>query len=166
MPVKYRKAIRKSPDSDPQQYLVYRMEAEAFGGRGYFWLTRPEIKRFAKSVCKNYRVPQVKIKFDDLGRWAAEWCSDGKITFGKKKTSQDLVTLIHELAHHIHHHLVNSEGHEDHGPQFMACYMSVLDTARVIPVVGMRAICESYRVKYNDPGVKNSLGALKKALRG
>ena len=166
VPVKYRKEIHKSPASDPQRYLVYRMEAEAFGGRGYYRLTRPSLKRLARSLCKNYGMPQVKIRFKDLGRWAAEWEEPNILTFGTKKTSQDLITLIHELAHHLHHHMHPLQDQEGHGPEFMACYMSILDVGRIIPVVGMRAICDSYGVRFVDPGTRNSLRDLRKAVNG
>lgn len=158
--------IKRSPSTDSQQYLVYRMENEAIGARKYATLTRPAITRLIRSICREYQLPQVTVLFEDLGEWTAEWRPPSTIVFGKKMTSKGLLTVTHEMAHHLHYHVagVDSLGHEDHGPEFMACHMSILDTARIIPVVGMRAICDAYKIKYADPGVKNSLAALKRAV--
>lgn len=156
--------IKRSPKSDPQQYRVYRMENEAIGGRAYMRLERDVIASLVRSVCRNYRVPQVKLEWKNLGKWAAEW-EDGIIRLNTRKgTASDVLTITHELGHHIHAYLSDGadELHEPHGPEFMACHMSVLDTCRVIPVVGMRAICDHYQVRYHDPGVTNSLSRLRR----
>lgn len=164
MPAKFRYALKRSPKADPQQYRVYRMENEAIGGRHYCQLSDLEIVARAKNVCALYRVPDAKVTWADLGRWAAEW-KNGAIRLNRNKvTSRSILTILHELAHHVHWGLAPEESvqHENHGPEFMACYMSILDTSRVIPVIGMRPICEAYNVRYHDPGTGNSL----KRLRG
>jgi hypothetical protein len=167
MAARYQYAIKRSPKSDPQQYRVYRMENEAIGARNYMTLTKPLINALVASICKNYGVSKPKIVWKNLGRWAAEWHED-KITFNPHKgTAWDILTVTHELAHHIHFHLSKgaSEEQEAHGPQFMACHMSILDTCRVIPVIGMRAICAAWKIRYADPGATNSLLKLKRILR-
>jgi hypothetical protein len=167
---KYRYPLKRSPKSDPQQFRVYRMENEAIGARKYMQLTREVQQSLAHSVCRNYRVPRVKLEYVDLGRWAAEWgATPQTIRLNTKKgTSWDILTLTHELAHHVHHWLSDgaANGHESHGPEFMGCHMSILDTCRVIPVVGMRAVCEAWRVRYADPGTQNSLPRLKRVAMG
>jgi hypothetical protein len=161
---KYRLSLRKSPKSDPQQYLVYRMENEAIGSRHYAKLTRKSILKLVRSVCRAYGMPVPRIVFADLGRWAGEWHGD-KITFNRNKsTAFDLITVTHELAHHLHHH-VGDEDQESHGPQFMGCHMSILDTVRAIPVAAMRVVCKQYGVRYADPGDRNSLSSLRRAVR-
>lgn len=172
MPHKFRFPVKRSPKSDPQQYRVYRMENEAIGSRSYAKLTRASIRAIAHGVCRNYGVPQVNIAWADLGRWAAEWREQPSqptsvIVFNTKKgTARDVMTVTHELAHHIHYYLGGEASltHEDHGPQFMACHMSVLDSCRIIPVVGMRAICDAWGVEFTDPGTTNSLSKLKKIV--
>lgn len=174
MPEKYRYPVRRSPPTDPQQHRVYRMENEAIGARRYMRVDRDMARLVTRSVCRNYRVPVVELRWKDLGRWAAEWRGpedeggEAIVLTTRKRTGKDLLTLTHELAHHIHHHL--SEGmdalQQDHGPQFMACHMSILDTLRVVPVVGMRAICDAWKIKYLDPGTNNSLAKLQKLLLG
>jgi hypothetical protein len=168
---KYRYPIKRSPARDPQQYRVYRMENEAIGARMYQRLTRTAMRRLVRSVCRNYRVPRIQLIWTDLGKWAAEWSGGEESRVvrlnTKKGTSQDMLTITHELAHHIHFWLSDgiSEDQEDHGPEFMACHMSILDTCRVIPVVGMRAICDAWKVRYADPGTGSSITKLKRIVR-
>lgn len=172
MPEKYRYPIKRSPPTDPQQYRVYRMENEAIGGRLYHRLTRDQQRTLARSICRNYGIPQAKLVWRDLGRWAAEWHpenGDNKtiVLSTRKRIAQDMLTLTHELAHHLHHHLSGGidETQENHGPEFMACHMSILDSCRVIPVQGMRAVCDAWKVRYADPGVNCSLARLRRIVR-
>jgi hypothetical protein len=148
------KPIRESPADDPQQFLLYRMENEAIGARQYLSLTRNELTRYLKGLVKTYKAPPVKIVFEDLGVWAAEWREPNIIVFGAKRASRDILTAAHEFAHHLHGWIAEERVQENHGREFMACYMSVLDVSRMIPVVGMRAICKSYGIKFADPGTE------------
>ena len=161
----FAKPIRESPESDPQQYLLYRMENEAIGARQYLSLTRNELTRYLNGLVKTYRTPPVKIVFEDLGDWAAEWRDPNIIVFGTKRSSRDILTAAHEFSHHLHGHLAEDFVHENHGREFMACYMSVLDVSRMIPVVGMRAICKSYGIKFADPGTEPDVEKLAKIVR-
>ena len=169
MPRRFRYPVTRSPKSDPQQYRVYRMENEAIGARSYVKLDRDTVRSLVRSVCRNYGVPLAKVEWTSkLGRWAAEW-DNGTIRLSTKKgTARDVLTITHELAHHLHHYLSDgTDGqHQSHGPEFMACHMSVLDTCRVIPVVGMRAICAAWKVRYTDPGTGSSLKKLQGIVRG
>lgn len=172
MPTRYRYPVKRSPKSDPQQYRVYRMENEAIGGRAYMSLSRASQRTLVASVCRNYRVPKMTLAYANLGKWAAEWREQPSkrtsvtVLSTKKGTSKDILTLTHELAHHVHHWLSkgNDAKHQDHGPEFMACHISILDTCRVIPVVGMRAICDAWKVRYADPGTTNSLVKLRRIV--
>lgn len=174
MPAKFRYPLKRSPKSDPQQYRVYRMENEAIGARQLVQLTRNAVRSLVKGVCRNYHVPVADVAWSDLGRWAAEWREQPSqstsliVLSTRKRTGRDVLTLTHELAHHVHHWLSDgaSAGHESHGREFMGCHMSILDTCRVIPVVGMRAICEAWKVRYADPGTRQSLPRLKRIAQG
>lgn len=168
MAKRFRMPITRSPKSDPQQYRVYRMENEAIGARKYMKMDDETINTLARAVCRNYRTPQVRVVWESLGKWAAEW-DNGIIRLNRKKgTSRDILTLTHELAHHVHWYLGGdiTNKQEPHGPEFMACHMSVLDTCRVVPVVGMRAICDAWKVRYADPGTTNSLAKLQRIVSG
>lgn len=150
--------------ADPQQFLLYRMEREEIGARDYARLTFAECKRVSRSVCRAYAVPQVRLRKKVMGRWAAEYESPGLITLNPKKgTATDLLTILHELAHHIHYHLWNGETvHQDHGQEFMACYLSVMDTVRLIPYDAMARVCRRRGIRYKIPGA--SVATLKAAI--
>ena len=168
MPARFKWGVPRSPRTDSQRNRVYRMENEAIGGRHYCQLSDLEILARAKNVCELYSVPQAKVSWDDLGRWAAEW-KDGSIRLNRNKvTSRSILTILHELAHHVHWGLGGevSSQHENHGPEFVWCYMSLLDTSRIIPVFGMRPICDAYQVKYHDPGTRQSLVRLMRICQG
>lgn len=168
MVAKFRMPIRRSPKNDPQQYLLYRMEQECFGGMWRGKMTLKAIRSLADSVCKNYGVSKVKISFKDLGNWAGQCLSNSKIEINpNKRAALSIICILHELAHHIHNQLVPYDiliQQESHGAEFMACYMSVLDTTRIVPLAGMRAILKNYDLFYIDPGDDNSLTVLKEQI--
>lgn len=141
---------------DPQQFTVYRLEREEIGARDYARLTFPECKRVCRSVCRSYGVRQAKVVRHPTKAWAAEWNNrrHGTIVLTRKGTAMDLLTVLHELAHHLHYHLAGKRvmQHQDHGPEFMACYLSILDTVRLIPRDAMAIICQRHKVKYLLPG--------------
>ena len=163
--VKYRRPIKRSPKSDPQQYRLYRLENEAIGARHYMRLPKRALTTYVNSLIRAYGMPGIQIVFEDLGRWAAEWREPNIIVFGRKTTSRDLLTAAHEVAHHLHGWLMGELKQQDHGPEFMACYMSILDTSRMIPVVGMKAICDSYGIEYLEPPSKPDVNKLRKVVR-
>lgn len=152
---------------DPQQYTVYRMEREEIGARDYARLSFPECKRICRSVCRQYGVRQARVVRHPTKAWAAEWSNKngGTITLTRKGTAMDLLTVLHELAHHIHYHHAGKKvmDHEDHGKHFMAAYMSILDTVRLIPRDAMAVICDRHKIKYLMPGP--SIVSLRKVLR-
>lgn len=166
MPEKFCMPVRKSPACDPQRHLVYRMEMEAIGARIYGSLTRKLTRRLVRSVCRNYGIPAPRVVWTNrLGRWAAEWsdAGGGRIAFSTSKlVARDFLTVTHELAHHLHYCLAKDmiDEQESHGPEFMACHMSILDVCRMLPVQGMRAVCKAWGVKYHDPGTRCSLTKL------
>lgn len=163
---KFRWAVTRSPASDPQQYRVYRMESEAIGARGTFSMSRPAIRKLIRSLCRNYGTKPIKVVFTDLGKFAAQWVPPNVIELNtEKSTSHHLLTITHEFSHHLHEHLAPGALHQSHGPEFMACHMSVLDTCRYIPVDAMKVVCDRYRVKYLDPGMRQSLSALRRLLK-
>jgi hypothetical protein len=78
----------------------------------------------------------------------------------------DLVTILHELAHHVHNQLIGvpaETNHEDHGPAFMAVYISVMDTVRFIPRDASVALFKKRGLTVLDPGP--SIASLKRVLK-
>jgi hypothetical protein len=182
MPRPYAYACKKSPKSDPQQHQVYRMESEALGARNYQSMSRANIVRLVNGVCRVYKISRPTVRYKDLGKWAAQWISPTyqeergrtRLIFPavielstRKRTSMDFITITHELAHHLHASFgAATDKHAGHGAEFMACHISILDTVRAIPVYAMRTVCRQYRIKFRDPGTRNNLGDLLRAVVG
>ena len=162
---RFRKPIKRSPKSDPQRNLVYRMESEAIGGRMYLTLTKRKILSLIKNLARNYSIAPVPVRFTDMTSCAAMWEPPGVITFGAKTTSRDLLTALHEFAHHLHYVIEPLDTHQGHGPEFMCCYMSVLDTVRFIPIEAMAAVCDKYKIKYIRPRETHGVDELGKLIK-
>lgn len=155
---------KRSPKDDPQQYEVYRMEDDIIGPK-QARLSRKAIRQLCDGITSAFGVPDVGLRFRSLGPWAAQCTWAGNIRIGTKWSSYHALTVLHELSHHIHNRL-NEKGREQqaHGPEFMACYMVVLDVARVLPVTCMRALCKKHKVKFLDPGEDRCLKRLKSLI--
>lgn len=168
MVAKFQMPIKRSPKTDPQQYRLYRMEQECFGGMWRGKMTLKAIRALASAVCRNYRIAPVKINFKDLGGWAGQCWLHAEIDINpNKRAALSVLCIAHELAHHIHNQLVPHEllvTQEPHGPEFLACYMSVLDTIRIIPLTATRAIFKSYKLRFTDPGESNNLATLQRRI--
>lgn len=161
----FKRPIKKSPVSDPQRNLVYRMESEAIGGRNYLTLTKRKIVSLINNLSRNYHIPACVVRFNDMTSWAADWAAPNIITFGKKSTSQDLLTALHEFAHHLHYVIEPADVHQGHGKEFMCCYMSVLDTIRFIPIEAMVAVCDKYGIKYITPSATDGVDQIARLIK-
>lgn len=155
---------KRSPKEDPQQYEVYDMENDFIGPK-QAQLTKRAMRELAEAVTSAFRIPPVKLEFKKLGPWAALCHTDGRVIIGTKWSSQQVVTLLHELAHHLHNTITKKAlEQEAHGPEWVACYIVVLDVARVLPVVASRAICKKHKIKFIDPGEDRSVARLAKLI--
>lgn len=156
--------------ADPQQFRLYRMEREEIGARDYTRLTFKKAKQICRSVCRAYGIVQARVVRRNIVTYAAQWTnnngeSTGTIELCRKGTALDLITVLHELAHHIHYHHAGRAvlKHQDHGPEFMAAYISILDTVRLIPRDAMATICDRRKLAYYLPGP--SVRTLRRVLR-
>ncbi len=168
MPVRYKRPIKRSPKSDPQQYRVYRMESEAIGARHWLRISRQKVGQFVRAVCRTYGIPPLTIRFENHRRWAAYFQAPSLMVFSKKATARDLLTAAHEFGHYLHYVVAGeeSEKHATHGPEFMACYMSVLDTIRFIPIEAMAVLCDERKIKYVRPKEGMGVDQLRKLTCG
>jgi hypothetical protein len=163
---RFRRPIKKSPKCDPQRNLLYRMESEQIGGRTYLVLTKRKIISLLKNLARTYHVEPCVVRFTDMTGCAAHWEAPNVITFGAKATSRDLLTALHEFAHHLHYLIEPSNDQAAHGPEFMCCYLSVLDSTRFIPIVAMTALCDKYKIKYIAPKDTDGMDQLTKLIKG
>lgn len=168
MPRRFALPIRRSPKSDPQQYKLYRMESEAIGARQWLRLSRQNVIRFVRSACRTYGVPQLTIRFENHRKWAAYFLEPSLVVFSQKTTARDLLTAAHEFAHYLHYVVAGAESgkHAVHGREFMACYMSVLDTIRFIPAQAMALLCDERSIEYVRPKEGMGVDQLRKLICG
>ena len=155
------------PNADPQQLRFYALEREEIGARDYARLTIAKCKQVARSVCRAYHVPQAQVSRAVLERWAAEWTPRRGIYLSKSiGTATDLLTILHELAHHVHYWSTPAKAyntHQDHGPEFVACYLSILEHVRLMPRDALATVLERRGLKYLMPGPSPT--TLRKVLR-
>lgn len=138
-----------SPKSDPQRNRLYRMERDCLKGWDAGQMTVPQIKRWVKRVARMYGVPVPGITIKDIGRYSGEYW-DGRITLSTQKNSgKTVLTLAHEMAHHIHEQLGDPENDEAHGLEFVTCYVHLLHVMQLVPALAMQVICSTYKLKYN-----------------
>jgi hypothetical protein len=134
-----------SPPDDPQRDLVYAMEKLHFAGHCRHVLPRKMIKRWVRRVCRTYRIPQPKLAIKEpTVRGRSAECDEVGVTLHPKWGCNGL-TLLHELAHWI---VFNRHPYAtDHGPTFMRVYGELLDTMRLVPFAGFRAVCVRHGIK-------------------
>lgn len=131
------------PKADPQQADVYWLEAEFNGWWRMVRSTRSDLLDLTTAVCKYYGVDEPKVT---LSRKEAKHDGDylhSEITLYKH--GQNPGVLIHELAHHITDWLYLDV--ENHGPEFVAIYMHLLDKWCFLPNEEFRRLAKKYKVK-------------------
>ncbi len=140
--------MAKSPKSDPQRERLYRMERTCFQGWDTGRMTVPQIRRWVKRVARKYGVEVPVILTKELPGHAGEYW-EGRITLcSQKESGKTLLTLAHEMAHHVHEQLGDSSKDEAHGPEFLTCYVHILHTLKLIPALAMQVICSAHKLKY------------------
>lgn len=132
--------------ADPNKAALYRLELREFAGI-WRYVKQPMkyLRRRASAVCKLYQVPPVRIRAGKVEGGSAEYeADDARITLDG--TARNLITLAHELAHHI---IWCRHGHraQDHGPMFVLVYGQALSSLRCCPMPGWRAACRRHGVK-------------------
>lgn len=131
---------------DPNKAALYRMEQREFAG---LWMhVRQPMKylqRRARAICRMYEVPPAKIRARTEPGCDAQY-HDHCDTIDLGKTGRNVLSLAHELAHHI---VWKRHGNraQDHGPMFVLVYGQLLSSLRCCPMAGWRAACKRHRVK-------------------
>lgn len=137
-----------APKSDPQRERLYRMERACFKGWDVGRMTVPQIELWVKRVARKYGVQVPAVTTKELPGYAGEYW-DGRITLcSQKESGKTLLTLTHEMAHHIHEQLGDAEKDEAHGPEFLTCYVHLLHTLKLVPALAMQVICETHRLDH------------------
>lgn len=99
--------------------------------------------------CRYYRVPVPNLRIgnrsgknEDAGWYdmqaEAIWLNRGK-------GGANMHVLLHEFAHYVTNYFY--EDIEDHGPEFVAVYMHLLDKYSILPHKCFRLLARKHRVK-------------------
>jgi len=164
---RYRRKVKRSPKSDPQQYRLYRMESENLGCCGMVSMKLPQLRKMARAICRRFGMRRTKVSFKHLNGWAAMWYEPNFIHLDPKKNgARGPMVLAHEMAHQLHYEIAGEMNQQGHGAEFLGCYMAILDAMRMIPVDAMKALAERYKLRYVDPGMKGRLRQLVEQIRG
>lgn len=133
------------PKADPQRSDVYWLEAEFNGWWPLTRSPRPVLLDLVTAVCKYYKVdePKVVISRQKGVKHDGDYLH-GEITLYAGRGDNPGV-LLHELGHHIVDELYESV--ENHGPEFMAIYMHLLDKWCFLPNEEFRRLAKKYKLR-------------------
>lgn len=139
--------------SDPQREALFQLEKEFEGFAVQHSAPRKFLSNLLRKICRYYGVPLPELKYarkrvKEYG-WTEfspnqefapttivlnEWCS-----------GNNAFTLVHELAHHITDSLFDDAA--NHGPEFCAIYMHLLNRHRMIPEDCFRLIARRWGLR-------------------
>lgn len=136
--------------SDPQQHRIYGMERNDLVGLSISTLSPIEhLRAVASHACRKYQVPQVNVSIynNPKEKIYGQSFPDSRIVLNKGHNGANMMTLLHELAHHLDWH-IDGFDEEDHGPTFMRYYIDLMDRYKMLPAYAFEAICDKHGIKY------------------
>lgn len=147
--------------NDPQARKLYKMEREFCGISIYHSVKREHLLTILEHACRYYNISAPKLvlgsnaKDKVFGRsfvtthyrpdGSVEKETDHEIWLNRAHHGANVSVLLHELAHHITDQYF--EQHRDHGKQFCAIYMHLLDKYRILPSDCFRLIAKRRGIK-------------------
>ena len=133
------------PKADPQCQGLYWLEAEFNGWWGLVRSPRSTLLDLTTDVCKYYKVdpPKVVISRRKGVKLDGDYLHS-VITLYAGRGDNPCV-LIHELAHHVTDEFYDDT--ENHGPEFMAIYMHMLDRWAFLPHEEFRRLAKKYKLR-------------------
>jgi hypothetical protein len=133
------------PKSDPQRDNIYWLEAEINGAWNIDSSTRTLLRFVADKVCRYYDVDPVLVLTVNSSDKDAAWYMCGKIYLNRSYGGANMHVLLHELSHHIVDEVY--EDAENHGPEFAAIYMHLLDKYCILPFEYFKLLAKKHKVK-------------------
>lgn len=137
---------------DPQRDLLYRFE-DSFRSFGERTATRDEIRCLIRRACRLYNTPLPTIAFrNKIESAKLRIISDydpstHTITIGW--TDCNHAVAVHEAAHAIMDEQFEDDADvQDHGPEFMAIYLRLLEWAQVAPRSALRASAKAFGLEW------------------
>lgn len=134
---------------DPQQKRVYEWE-DLFSSFGKRSETRAEIVKLICGACRYYGIDPPSVRFvskeksPSLTTTTYYDSSDHSISMGYR--SCNAAIAMHESSHAIVSELY--ENVEDHGPEFLGVYLSLLEWAKVAPRSALHASAQAMKLRW------------------
>lgn len=136
------------PKSDPQCDSVYWLEAEINGWWAFSSATTKELQSLLIMVCKYYGVdvPRFRV-IRNRGCAFAGWYDHDRdeIVLNRCREGANAGVLVHETAHYLVDCFYTDV--ENHGPEFVAIYMHLLDNYRLLPHRCFRLLAKTQRLR-------------------
>ena len=157
---------------DPETKRLYKMEGTFMTGNMTGKLSLAKCQEIADKVCRRWRVPPVKVRFRKHRYWYGEYfCMSDVMNLYDHEDRQrpghgrNMVTLLHELAHHIDDWKVDCRpSSPSHGPSFAAIAMELYDHYKVLPADAFKLLAKRFKVKI-APAVSPKMRKRKHARR-
>lgn len=107
------------------------------------------MQRAMREACDIYQIPVPSVMCGTRALGGL-YCPVTHRIFLHPECGHNLLTLAHELAHHVV--VLSFPRSTDHGPVWVRTYAELLDLLRLVPIAGMRAICRRHGVKMAPRG--------------
>lgn len=155
-----------SPKYDPQRSEVYRMESHGLPGLNRTKYTRKDTALLLSTLCKEFGVPEPKLRFVPAPKWSGLWFPGGiHLSTDKRRSGRSPATLVHEFAHHVMAEWDPLDTLYPHGPEFVGIYGDCLAMAGLIPWNGWQDLCKQYGVECLDTATIRTVAGLKRAVK-
>jgi len=132
--------------SDPQAEQVYDLEAEINGSWTWSSATTKNLEALLLTVCKYYGVEAPKFKVVNTKEVAeTAYYAEELIVLNRRREGANGMVLLHEAAHYLVDCFYADV--ENHGPEFVAIYMHLLDEYRYLPHRCFRMMAKIHRLR-------------------
>ena len=131
------------PKADPQRDDLYWLEAEFNGWWRMSRSTRKQLNDLVTAVSKYYAVDPPRLVISRKDEKHDGDYADNIITLYTH--GQNAGVLLHELAHYVTD--VHYPDAENHGPEFCAIYMHLLDHYGFLPHEEFRRLAKKYKLR-------------------
>jgi hypothetical protein len=127
--------------TDPQAHLIYSMEREFIGSCLNAHSPHSHLRDVAHHACKKWKVDTPVIKLIAEHNRIFGQCHTNRIDLNMYCHGDNLLTLLHELAHWIAYQKYDDHCH---GPRFVGIYRWLLDQYKLLPARAFDAIAVYY----------------------
>lgn len=134
------------PKSDSQRDAVYLLEAELNGSWAFAEAPTKKLDSLLLMACRYYNVetPILKVIRSRKHQEAA-WFIHDKIFLNRAREGANGMVLLHEVAHYLVDCFYTNT--EQHGPEFCAIYMHLLDKYAFLPHDCFRLLAKRFKLR-------------------